>query len=185
MTTHSTATDSSKPLREGSPVRLANREPSAADTKSGLFYPHYRSLTGTIAKLYADGTATVSIDPESLPHEIRARHQAGTDAMRQKWLDGLSDEARNKLSAAEKKFSLRYNLLVGVADLLPTDALAPPAASEAPAPDPPAPTSKRGQAIAQSRLDSDDLPETPRKSMEELDADEARYLAERAQKKDS
>ena len=44
---------------------------------------------------------------------------------------------------------------------------------------------KRGQAVAQASLDMDDLPATPRKSLEELDADEARYLAERAAKKDT
>ena len=43
------------------------------------------------------------MDPDSLPDDIRKRHQAGTDAMRQKWLDGLSDEGRNKLSAARKE----------------------------------------------------------------------------------
>ena len=173
-------------LAEGSPVRLADREPSAADTKSGLFYPHYRALTGTVAKLYADGTATVSVDPESLPPEIRARHQAGTDAMRQKWLDNLSDEARNKLSAAEKKFSLRYNLLVGVADLSPAEALAP-RSIEAPAPEAPAPagvSSRRGQAIVKDAGDGEDVPDTPRKSMDELKAEEDRYLAELAAKKD-
>ncbi len=106
-----------QPLTEGAPVRLADRETSAADTKSGLFYPYYRNLTGTIAKLYSDNTAAVAVDPDSLPDDIRQRHQAGTDAMRQKWLDGLSDEGRNKLSAAEKKFSLRYSLLVSVNDL--------------------------------------------------------------------
>jgi len=174
-------------LAEGSPVRLADREPAAADTKSGLFYPHYRALTGTVAKLYADGTATVSIDPESLPPEIRARHQAGTDAMRQKWLDNLSDEARNKLSAAEKKFSLRYNLLVGVSDLSPVDALAP-TSTEAPAPEAPAPAAvspRRGQAIAKDAGDGEDVPETPRKSMDELKAEEDRYIADRAAKKDA
>ena len=181
------ATTHLKPLAEGSPVRLADREPSASDAKSGLFYPHYRRLTGTVAKLYADGTATISIDSESLPPEIRARHQAGTDAMRQKWLDGLSDEARNKLSAGEKKFSLRYNLLVGVTDLLPTDAPAPSPAAlpAATAADAPSPAAKRGQAVAQASLDMDELPETPRRSMEELEAEEARYLAERAAKKDA
>ena len=50
------------PLAEGAPVRLSDRETTAADVKSGLFYPHYRGLTGTIVKLYADGTATVTID---------------------------------------------------------------------------------------------------------------------------
>ena len=106
-----------KPLAEGDPVRLADRETTAADTKSGLFYPYYRGLTGIIAKLYSDSTAAVAVDPESLPGDIRKRHQAGTDAMRQKWLDGLSEEGRNKLSAAEKKFSLRYSLLVSLSDL--------------------------------------------------------------------
>ncbi len=110
------------PLTEGTTVRLADRETSAADTKSGLFYPYYRGLTGTIAKLYSDNTAAVAVDPDSLPDDIRKRHQAGTEAMRQKWLDGLSDEGRNKLSAAEKKFSLRYSLLVSLTDLMPADA---------------------------------------------------------------
>ena len=45
--------------------------------------------------------------------------------MRQKWLDGLSEEGRNKLSAAEKKFSLRYSLLVSLSDLSPGDAPEP------------------------------------------------------------
>jgi len=113
------------PVTEGTTVRLADRETSAADTKSGLFYPYYRGLTGTIAKLYSDNTAAVAVDPDSLPDDIRKRHQAGTEAMRQKWLDGLSDEGRNKLSAAEKKFSLRYSLLVSLSDLLPAGAPEP------------------------------------------------------------
>ncbi len=112
-------------LTEGEAVRLADRETTAADTKSGLFYPYYRGLTGTIAKLYSDSTAAVAVDPDSLPDDIRKRHQAGTDAMRQKWLDGLSEEGRNKLSAAEKKFSLRYSLLVSVSDLSASDAAEP------------------------------------------------------------
>lgn len=114
-----------KPLTEGEAVRLADREATAADTKSGLFYPYYRGLTGTIAKLYSDSTAAVAVDPGSLPDDIRKRHQAGTDAMRQKWLDGLSEEGRNKLSAAEKKFSLRYSLLVSLSDLSAGDAAEP------------------------------------------------------------
>ena len=173
-------------LIEGSSVRLSDREPNAADNKSGLFYPHYRNLTGTVAKLYADGTATVLADLDSLPSDIRARHLAGTDAMRQKWLDNLSDEARNKLSAAEKKFSLRYSLLIGVVDLTPIDApaLPTPKAAEIEAPEA-APAAKRGQAIApQPSLEMEDLTEAPRKSTQDLAEAEAKYLAERALKKD-
>ena len=119
-------------LASGTPVRLADRETGSADVKSGLFYPYYRSLTGTVTKDYADGTVSIAVDADSLPEEIRKRHQTGTEAMRTKWLDGLSDEARNKLSAAEKKFSLRYSLLVGTDDLTATGAPAE-APSEAPA----------------------------------------------------
>ena len=110
------------PLASGTPIRLAERETVGADTKSGLFYPYYRGLTGTVTKDYGDGTVSVSVDASSLPEEIRVRHQTGTEAMRTKWLDGLSDEARNKLSAAEKKFSLRYSLLAAKEDLTVTGA---------------------------------------------------------------
>ena len=151
-----------KTLTDGSPIRLTEREANAADLKSGLFYPYYSGLTGIIAKLYADGTAAITIDSESLPAEIRGRHQKGTDAMRQKWLDGLSDEARNKLSAGEKKFSLRYTLLVGVDDLSLTN--------------------QPAQATAQASLNMAAAPEPTRKSLAEIEAEEARHLAEVAQK---
>ena len=81
--------------------------------------------------------------------------------MRQKWLDGLSDEARNKLSSSEKKFALRYHLLVAVSDLSLTDA--------------PTPT-------PQTALAMDDAGEPVRKSSAELEAAEARHLAEVARK---
>lgn len=143
-------------LAEGQAVRLADREPSAADTKSQLFYSHYRGLTGTITKLYDDDTANVSVDFASLPVPIRARHAAGTDAMRQKWLDGLSEEARSRLSATEKQFALRYSLLVSVSDLTPSDTLLD-SASDSPA----------------------------RRSAADIEADEARHLAEVTQKRKS
>ncbi len=122
-TTEKTPTKTAaEPMTSGTPVRIADREAGTADTKSGLFYPYYRGLTGTVTKDYADGTVSLTVDADSLPEEIRKRHQTGTEAMRTKWLDGLSDEARNKLSAAEKKFSLRYSLLVGAEDLTVTGA---------------------------------------------------------------
>ncbi|MBV9850124.1 MAG: hypothetical protein JO250_10665 [Armatimonadetes bacterium] len=113
-----------QPLAPGDPVCVADRDAASADAKSGLFYPHYRGLTGTLTKIYPDGTAAVTVDPDSLPDEIRVRHRAGSAAQRQRWLDGLSDEARNRLSAAEKQFSLRYTILVAAADLNKGDAAA-------------------------------------------------------------
>ncbi len=142
-------------LAAGDVVRLSDREANAADVKSQLFFPHYRGLVGTIIKTYPDGTANIHVSSESLPAEIRTRHLAGTDAMRQKWLDGLSDESRNKLSSSEKKFSLRYHLLVALEDLFQTDAPQPP---------------------------EGDGTEPARKSLAELEEAEAEHLAEAARK---
>ena len=142
-------------LAAGDTVRLSDREANAADVKSQLFFPHYRGLIGTISKTYPDGTANVQVPAEGLPSEIRARHLTGTDAMRQKWLDGLSDEARNKLSSQEKKFSLRYHLLISLEDLSYVDTPAPPEA---------------------------DASEPARKGSAELEEAEARHLAEGARK---
>lgn len=144
-----------KNMTEGDRVRVSNREAVAADTKSALFYPHYRGLTGTLAKVYDDNTASITVEPESLPPDARARHQAGSAAERQKWLDGLSDERRNKLSAAEKKLALRYTILVAMDDLSP----APPLA------------------------DADASALTSRKSLGDIEAEEARHLEEIAQRK--
>lgn len=143
----------SKNLAEGDQIRIAEREATAADTKSGLFYPHYGGLRGVVAKVYADGTSAVNINEDSLPTEIRERHQNGSQAMRQKWLDGLSDEARNRLSAAEKKFALRYTILVSQNDLTV-------------------------EGASEKNLSA----EPGRKSLADLDAEEARHLAEVSQK---
>lgn len=146
-----------KKIAEGDPVRVSDREAVAADTKSALFYPHYRGLTGTLAKAYSDGTASVTVDPESLPKDARARHEAGSAAERQKWLDGLSDERCNKLSAAEKRLALRYTILVAMDDLAP------------------------GPARPDGAPDSDAAP--ARKSLGDLEAEEARHLDEVARRK--
>ena len=111
-------------LTEGAPVQIVDREPTSADLKSNLFYDHYRGVSGELTKLYPDGTALVTVDQESLPVEIRERHKQNTDAQRQKWLDGLSEEGRNRLSAAERKFSLRYSILVSATDLVQGSAAA-------------------------------------------------------------
>ena len=102
----------------GDAVIVAGREQTAADVKSGLFYNHYAGLTGTILKLYGE-EASIRVDKEALAPEIVKRHTDNEKAMRQRWLDGLSEEARSKLSATEKAFGLHYSILVSLADLTP------------------------------------------------------------------
>jgi hypothetical protein len=145
---------------EGDRIQVTDREPVAADIKSQLFYQHYRSVTGTIAKVYADGTAAVNVDPASLSKDIATRHTSTSDNLRQKWLDSLSEEARNKLSGADKNFSLRYTILIAQSDLQPYSGPVKPAAKALPA----------ASTAAQ--------PEPARKTLAEIEAEEARHLEE-------
>jgi len=107
------------PLKEGDRVRVRERAVTVSDVKSGLYFAHFPGLTGTIEKIYEGQEACVDVDLESLPPSVRARHQEIESDMRRKWLDGLSDEARNRLSEAEKQFHLKYAILVQVSDLEP------------------------------------------------------------------
>lgn len=204
-TSSSPATPKTAKFEPGSHVQVAPREQTSADIKSGLYYPHYANLYGTILKLYGE-EASVLVDRDSLPTEVRARHEEGEKAMRQKWLDGLSEEARNRLSAREKEFGLNYAVLVSVNDLKPFDP------SKAPKPAAPAPvpaavkqeakqaakaaaaidmtTGQSGLASATRSADADEeegadtdggaAAAAKRVSEDELAAAEAAFLAERA-----
>ncbi len=108
-------------------VVVASRPRTTADMTSNLYFPHYGGLTGTVLKVYGE-EAAVLVDRSSLPGPILSRHEDNEKQQRQRWLDSLSDEARNKLSAADKQFALNYAILVHVSDLAPTDGPAPEAA---------------------------------------------------------
>src|SRR5579871_2214874 len=57
-------------IKEGDRVRIVDRPPTPADAKSGLYYSHYRKLSGIVFKLYGSGTsaqAAIDVDLESLP----------------------------------------------------------------------------------------------------------------------
>lgn len=103
-------------LETGAHVRLADRPATAADAKNRIFYEHYRNLTGTVRRVYGE-EAWVEIDRDALPAHILQRHAQSENAMKKRWLDGLSDEARNRLTPEEKRFFLRYSVLVATNDL--------------------------------------------------------------------
>ena len=160
-----------KGLTAGDSVRIINRMQLPADIKSNLYYPHYADLTGVIGKVYADNTAAVTVDMASLPPQIRSRHESSTLSMRQKWLDGLSDEARNRLTAAEKKLTLRYAVLVSIDDL--NQEARPVAAVSAPA--------KKIEAPKASAVTV--TSDAGRRTLEEIEAEEAKHLAEIAERR--
>lgn len=108
-------------FKEGDRVQIADREADAEDIKSGLYYTHFRGLTGTVQKVYATGEAAIEIENESLDEPVATRHEDVQAQMKAKWLDGLSEEARNRLTEHEKDFRLRYTILVSTKDLIQPD----------------------------------------------------------------
>jgi hypothetical protein len=108
-------------FKQGDHVSVVARNQTAADVKSGLYYPHFANLTGSILKVYGE-EASVLVDRETLPEGIRKRHEQNEKAERTKYLDRLSDEARNRMGEKEKAFSLQYAVLVSLADLKPSKA---------------------------------------------------------------
>jgi hypothetical protein len=148
-----------KNLAAGDAVQIQSRDVLPADIKSQLYFDHYKGLAGTVTKIYPDDSAVVTIDPESLPADIAKRHHDGSESLRLDWLGKLSDEARNRLSATEKRFNLRYTVLVGVSDLVPVKGGAPAK-----------PVEKAAASVVESSQ--------PRKSLADIEAEEARHLAE-------
>ena len=102
----------------GDSVSIVARDTSSADTKSGLYYPHFANLTGSILKIYGE-EASIVVDRDSLPEAIRVRHEENEAAERKKYSDRLSESARSGLSDKEKNFPLQYTVLVSVKDIQP------------------------------------------------------------------
>jgi hypothetical protein len=104
-------------FKEGDRVRIVDRAQTPADVKSGLYYNHYRQLSGTIFKIYGKGeSAQVALDValESLPEDVYLRHIDTRDQMRR----NLTGEARRQSApGAEHAFHLRYVILVAATDL--------------------------------------------------------------------
>ena len=104
-------------LQEGEAVKIVERPAVAADAKSGLYFAHYKNLSGTIFKLYGSGEtqqAAVDVDLETLPEDVSRRHLETRDAMYQS-LTG--DAKKQSAPGMPGEFRLRYIVLVGVADL--------------------------------------------------------------------
>jgi len=104
-------------FKEGDFVKIIDREILPIDTKNGTYYPFYRGLVGVVDRVYDDKEVCINVDTNSLPADVLKRHTEIQDAIKKKWLNNLSNEARNRLSAEDKQFTLAYTLLVQINDL--------------------------------------------------------------------
>ncbi|MGC8833246.1 MAG: hypothetical protein ACP5R4_04255 [Armatimonadota bacterium] len=104
--------------KPGTRVKIVDRNPTPADAKSRLYFSHFRNLTGTVQRVFADGREIqVIIDPESLPEEILQRHRAAEEAMRKRVEEAVSEEARERMGESAARVNLRYSVLVSPEDL--------------------------------------------------------------------
>lgn len=143
-------------FNEGDRVKVIARDQTNADIKSGLYYPHFANLRGAILKVYGE-EASVLVDRETLPDEVRKRHETTETSERKRYLDRLSEDAKGKLGQKEKEFNLAYAVLVSINDL-EKDKSAPKSAS----------------ALTEAEAEAKRLTE------KDLEAKEAEFLAVRA-----
>ena len=99
-------------MEKGSPVCIKERPVTPDDTRSGLYYQYFSGLKGKVDRAYDDGSVCLDIDLESLPEAARKRHLGIQDAEKKKWLNSLSDEARNRLTSEQKQLKISYKILV-------------------------------------------------------------------------
>jgi hypothetical protein len=118
-------------IKEGDRVQIVDRQATVDDAKSNLFFNHFRGLTGTVQKVYASEEMAVEIENEALPEPVANRHHDVQEAMKTKWLDGLSEEGRNRLTPQERDFRLRYTVLVAGKDVVAAGAKPTPAETAA------------------------------------------------------
>ncbi len=162
-------------FKEGERVQVVDREATAEDVKSGLFYDYFRGLTGTIQKVYPTEEVAVELETESLSEAVAQRHHDVQEQMRTKWMDGLSEAERNRLSEKERDFRLRYTILVNASDLAAPGKKATTAA--APAQAAPRPTANAAAPTPKPPQNASEMP--PRRTSADYDADEAAYLESR------
>lgn len=106
-------------IKEGDRVQICTREQTPDDVKARSFFPYMCGLTGRIHRVYEDQTAAMVIDRDKLPQVVQERHTEAEVRMKDRWIASLSDEARSRLTPAEKEFHLNYVLLVRLDDLNP------------------------------------------------------------------
>jgi hypothetical protein len=156
-------------IKEGDRVRIVTREQTEEDAKANLYFTYYGGLTGTVLKVYNKQEVSVEVEQDSLTREVRKRHEDVRDQMKTKWLDGLSEEGRNRLTEREKDFNLRYVVLVAMTDL--EKAGAKPAAQTVAA---------KPIPVAAASTTTEETPVPPRRTLAEIEAAEAEELRRRA-----
>lgn len=104
-------------FKTGERVRIKTRKVTASDIEDKTFFPQYCGLEGEVARVYDDGNVAVMVDRDSLRDDVLKMHKHIEKRVKEKFLTGLSDEGRRRLTPEEKEVSLTYAVLVKSDDL--------------------------------------------------------------------
>jgi uncharacterized protein YkvS len=151
-------------MKAGDRVIVTQRQVTADDAKSGLYYEYFGGLTGTVDRVYDDMSVCVDVDLDSLADSARERHLAMQEAEKKRWLDSLAQEARSRLTPEQQQLKMSYKILVSKKDLEPFTGAKPPKKEAAPAKPKPAeaepaakPAPKAEKELEPKRLSQADL----------------------------
>ena len=161
-------------VKIGDRVKVVDRELVPADAKGGLFYEYFKNLTGVVERLYDDDTICVDVDIEALPREIYDRHKEMEIAARDKWIAGLSQEQRGRLSEQDKQFNMHYKIVLKAVDVAPSKG--GPAKATAKVPESGKKSSEAKQAETKEQASDDSAPK--RATQKDLNAAEREFLKE-------
>lgn len=104
-------------LEKGTAITIKERSITSEDSRTGLYYAYFGGLRGVVDRAYEDGSVCINVDLESLSEDARKRHLEIQEAEKKKWLAGLSDEMRNRLTSEQKQLKISYKLLVHKNDI--------------------------------------------------------------------
>ncbi len=72
-------------IEVGATVQVVDRAASAADVKGGMFYNHFRNLTGVVDRVYADGALCIIVDYPSLRPDMLTRLKRAERVIKPRW----------------------------------------------------------------------------------------------------
>lgn len=170
--------------KTGDRVKVIKRKVSMDDRLNNTYFEHMAGLTGTVQNVYGKDEVAVVIDPQAFDPFLQEVHKTGVKRMRAKFLDGLSDEQKRKLTPEEKSFHANYVLLVKSSDL-EKGPKAPPKAQVQVFDDLEDAEDYDGTSVRDDIIyDDQSVPDTPkRKTSAELASIEERELKKRKTKK--
>ncbi|MCH8273693.1 MAG: hypothetical protein IH851_02780 [Armatimonadetes bacterium] len=166
--------------KSGDRVRIKEREVKPDDRESNTYFAHFADLDGTVQAVYGKDEVAVRIDPECFRPLLAGVHKEAVRRMRAKFLDGLSEEQKRKLTREEKRFAANYVVLVKSEDLV--KGREPPKSVPVPERDDEddAETYDGTSVVEEAVYDDPSIrDEAPRKSLSDLDAAEEEELRRR------